>query len=206
MSEYKAKQDETTRIWRVYDVIGGVVAVGHTSSQELAIILNDETAALRQQIADLQAENAKLKADCVSYEKVLNDVAIGYLEATEKLKEVEAQESPVIAEIAPIAEEKPKKRTLDNLRNSKSNYQGAIVDSQETIAGQLAAIQDAARRMLEPKETRVRVNWSGNGFSSGSYKLVSSFGKFGRNWHTIEVITDKVMQYTVNAEKCEVVL
>jgi len=91
---YKAKMDDLTKIWRVYDEIGGVVAVGHTSSQELATILNDETAALRQQIADLQAENTKLKADCASYDTVLNQVAVAFLEANEKLQQVEVQESP----------------------------------------------------------------------------------------------------------------
>jgi len=104
MSKYQVK-----KFWGLYSVDLGDRLVYRASRSEdyshvadIRDTLNSETATLRQQIADLsqhiaalEAENAKLKADCASYDKVLNDVAVAFLEANEKLQQLESKTTPV---------------------------------------------------------------------------------------------------------------
>lgn len=117
MSEYKViNYGSGYAVIRFGRVVCGFGDFDKPTAREVADTLNAETSngspkdssmfdtivRLRQRITELEAENAKLKADCASYDTELNRVAVAFLDATEKLQQVEAKESPALAETEAI--------------------------------------------------------------------------------------------------------
>lgn len=187
MNLYHVEECKVTENWGWLKCGRRVAGMGNPELLSWAMLMVEaevertETRLLNQ-IADLQAENAKLKADCASYDKVLNDVAIGYLEATETIKALESN-------------------AIENALSQKAQND---FDAETEMR-----VQDILEAKESPAlaETRIRVNWSGNGFSSGSYKRLATFVRSEKLWTVIEIDrANKISQLTLLSEKCEVVL
>lgn len=235
MSDFYTVTKSSSGGWVV--VVNGRVVIGLGSYEsafatDIATILNDETAALRQRIAELEAENAKLKespALPVAEEKPRLDKEnpVTLQGKVYNLYPVVTAQNEVMVTFDLVKDDGGFSK-IAVLPKSWAEHKSIIVSESAieilaipllyTTRKQIQSDVDFIFQSLvspaipetiasgDTQEKFVQVNWSGRGFSSGSYKCVGNFARFEKFWTVIEIDrANKVSQMWIASDKCRLV-